>query len=346
MGEEVRNAAERLRKLLRAAQYPQLSALRLEDGSVSDLLRVLHFVLLDSSRAVAQLLVDKGYDLYGKTDARFVESAFRLLRDEFRCFPALSVPQFLSKHFVARRLALVADAAAAVAHKRQELHRQKRRDEAVWSQPQDSSRSRRDVKPTVENHVLPPSAATNHAASILQHLTLQQTGRVRRTSRETPGPSCAVQEYGGSVAPVGVRFASGSGRSTSEESCAGDGVQLDSRVDEEPKSCSCSEDTDKLAKAIGDLTRQISEMSSALMGKMSSVETRIGRLESQMHGIQAAVEDQRAEAESNSTRARIATDNLMARSEGKSVDLADRKRGLDVESPCAWPPQPSVFERY
>lgn len=138
----MRNAAERLRKLLRAAQYPQLSALRLEDGDVADLLRVLHFVLLDSSRAVAQFLVDRGYDLYGKTDARFVESAFRLLRDEFRCFPSLSVPQFLSKQFVARRLAIVADAAAAVAQKRQELQRLKRREEAVWSPPQAAARSR------------------------------------------------------------------------------------------------------------------------------------------------------------------------------------------------------------
>ncbi|RLN58371.1 hypothetical protein BBJ28_00014578, partial [Nothophytophthora sp. Chile5] len=72
--EDVRNAAERLRKLLRLAQFPQLERLRLEDGAVADLLRVLHFVLLDSSRAVAAFVVGRGFDLRGKTDARFVES--------------------------------------------------------------------------------------------------------------------------------------------------------------------------------------------------------------------------------------------------------------------------------
>ncbi|RLN21323.1 hypothetical protein BBO99_00000257 [Phytophthora kernoviae] len=164
---DVRNAAERLRKLLRAAQFPQLQELNLEAGDVPDLLRILHFVLLDSSRAVAQFLVAKGYDLYGKTDARFAESAFRLLRDEFRCFPSLSVTQFLSKQFVARRLNLVADAAAAVAQKRQELLRQKRSQDAVWSQPQN-----RVKKTTVENHVL-PTAVVNHAARILEQLHLQ-----------------------------------------------------------------------------------------------------------------------------------------------------------------------------
>ncbi|KAG2528815.1 hypothetical protein JM16_002465 [Phytophthora kernoviae] len=164
---DVRNAAERLRKLLRAAQFPQLQELNLEAGDVPDLLRILHFVLLDSSRAVAQFLVAKGYDLYGKTDARFAESAFRLLRDEFRCFPSLSVTQFLSKQFVARRLNLVADAAVAVAQKRQELLRQKRSQDAVWSQPQN-----RVKKTTVENHVL-PTAVVNHAARILEQLHLQ-----------------------------------------------------------------------------------------------------------------------------------------------------------------------------
>ncbi|KAG6615740.1 endoplasmic reticulum-golgi intermediate compartment [Phytophthora cinnamomi] len=360
MGEEVRNAAERLRKLLRAAQYPQLSALRLEDGDVSDLLRVLHFVLLDSSRVVAQFLADRGYDLYGKTDARFVESAFRLLRDEFRCFPSLSAPQFLSKQFVARRLAIVADAAAAVALKRQELQRQKRAQEAVWSQPQQgSSRARRELKPTVENHVL-PSAVANHAASILQHLKLQQPegGQARRPARRAssdtptqvdeaargleavvppPPPTFAVQKDEDSAPHVGVRFASDKGRSLNGENDPGNvEVQADGR---QVKTCSCQQDNEKFAKAVGELTRQISEMSSALMAKMSSVETRLGRLESQMHDIQATIEGHSALAESNSTRASRAAYE-------PSADVADKRRDLDIEPPCAWPPQPSVFERY
>ncbi|EEY57042.1 uncharacterized protein PITG_10615 [Phytophthora infestans T30-4] len=230
--EDTRNAAERLRKLLRAAQYPQLNALRLEAGDVSDLLRVLHFVLLDSSRAVAQFLVNKGYDLYGKTDARFVESAFRLLRNEFRYFPSLSVTQFLSKQFVARRIAIVADSAAAVAQKRQELQRLKRREGAIWSPPKERGR-KREIKPTVENHVFP----ANHAANILQHLN----------------------------------------------------------------PCSCLQDSDRLATAIANLSLQLNEMSNALMCKITSVESRLGLTHS---------------------------------------------RTMDVDAPCAWPPQPSVFERY
>ncbi|KAG3111907.1 hypothetical protein PI124_g9470 [Phytophthora idaei] len=347
MGEEdVRNAAERLRKLLRAAQYPQLSSLRLETGDVSDLLRVLHFVLLDSSRAVAQFLVDKGYDLYGKTDARFVESAFRLLRNEFRCFPSLSVTQFLSRQFVARRLAIVADAAAAVALKRQELQRLKRREEAVWSPPKERSK-RREIKPTVENHVL-PAAVTDHAASILQHLKVQQTEatgqtrRVRRASSETPVQTDGTGQDREAVtappAPVltgrqtAVRFASDN---ASEEYLAVDDTRP---PPPQPKPCSCSQDSHKLATAIADVGRQLGELSSALMGKITSVENRLGRLEDQIHDVQAAVEEQRKLAwESNAAR----------RSEDELSKIAGltKPRALDVEA-CAWPPQPSVFERY
>ncbi|KAG1690062.1 hypothetical protein DVH05_028400 [Phytophthora capsici] len=325
MSEEVRNAAERLRKLLRAAQYPQLSALRLENGDVADLLRVLHFVLLDSSRDVAQFLVNKGYDLYGKTDARFVESCFRLLRDEFRCFPSLSVSQFLSKHFVARRLAIVADVAAAVAQKRQELQRLKRREEAVWAQP----RGKREIKTTVENHML-PSAVTNHAARILQYLN----GQVPRTSSEQP-----VHANGVETQPVvAIPLSTPAG----DRHTVDDGVQTEPiSQDVESKPCSCSHETEKLTTAVADLSRQLGELSSALMSKMSSVESRLGRLEDDVHGIRAAVEEQR----DGDWRSRTARDRDPGGNLPSNKDLAD-KRALDVERPCAWPPQPSVFERY
>ncbi|KAG7386846.1 Centrosomal protein of 44 kDa [Phytophthora pseudosyringae] len=363
--QDVRNAAERLRKLLRVAQYPELRALRLEAGAVSDLLRVLHFVLLDSSRAVAQFLADRGYDLYGKTDARFVESAFRLLRDEFRCFPSLSAAQFLTRQFVARRLAIVADAAAAVAQKRQELQRAKRRDEAVWAQPQESSR-RREIKPTVENHVL-PTAVANHAASILQHLKVQPTAdggrRVRRASSGTPVQINGTGRDGGSVAappaPVfttvrqaAVRFAAESRRRVSEDGFAvDDGVQTDSRSPPpELKACSCSQDSDKLAAAIADLSRQLGEMSSALVGKMISVENRLGRLENQMHDVRAAVVEEREFASKlNSVHITRTAGDVETRSDSellKAAGLTNTRETLGVESPCSWPPQPSVFERY
>jgi hypothetical protein len=357
MGEEdVRNAAERLRKLLRAAAYPQLGALRLEAGDVAELLRVLHFVLLDSSRAVAQFLVERGYDLSGKTDARFVESAFRLLRDEFRCFPSLTPAQFLCPQFVARRLTIVADAAAAVAQKKQELQRRKRREEAVWAAPQPS---KREAKPTVENHVL-PTAVANHAASILQHLKQQDPRRrVRRASSETPVQVDGGQEkrFTGTrvdaraspVIQTTVQFASEGEGSLSEESFAVDDVvQTESRVQSTSCTCSCSQDSAKLTKALEALSRQLAEVSSALMGKISSVDNRLGRLENQVHEVQEAVEEQREFAWKSNVEGSSKLPGDRATRSGENLLSTAEKHNerQDADPPCAWPPQPSVFERY
>jgi hypothetical protein len=114
----------------------------------------------------------QGYDLYGKTDARFVESVFRLLRDEFRVFPSLSAAQFLSQQFVERRLALTADVLELAIRTRKELQRQRRQQDAVWSQPGET----KAPAATVDNHVLPPEVV-DHAALLLERLGAMQRDR-------------------------------------------------------------------------------------------------------------------------------------------------------------------------
>ncbi|RLN65955.1 hypothetical protein BBJ28_00017499, partial [Nothophytophthora sp. Chile5] len=326
---------------------------------VADLLRVLHFVLLDSSRAVAAFVVGRGFDLRGKTDARFVESAFRLLRDEFRYFPALSVAQFLSPQFVARRLELVADVAAAVFHKQQELQRQRRREEAVWSQPQESgsTRSLKARHVTVENHVIPASV-TNHAANILQqlqHVDADPHHRKDERTGQIPGAAALSQAKAKAVDTnpssesgplIGERRRDATGHSVRRES----GEVQTERPPSMTSTCQCSQDSDLLKKAIGELSHQLSEMAGALLGKISGVEDRLTRLETQMHDVHVTVEEQHFLASAakpvqhSNTTDRQRTQSNSASSE--TADLADKRRSLRVEPSCAWPPQPSVFERY
>lgn len=148
-----------------------------------------------------------------------------------------------------------------------------------------------------------------------------------------------------------MRFADESGRSASENGFAvDDGEQADSKPPPQSKSCTCSQDTNTLVKAIGDLGRQLSDMSSALVDKISAVENRLGRMENQIRDVQAAVEEQHEFAwKSNAAHFTRTTGDPSTPSDDelpKASDLADRRRTLDVEPPCAWPPQPSVFERY
>ncbi|DAZ93159.1 TPA: hypothetical protein N0F65_005509 [Lagenidium giganteum] len=135
MAGDLHNAVGRLRAQLKRIRYPHVPA-AIEDLARNDtLLRILHFTFLDYSRHLAQFVSSKGYDLYGATDARFVASLFRLLRDEFRLFPSLTSAQFLSNHHTERKLTLVADAIMMAQKQHGELVRSQRREEAKWTNP-------------------------------------------------------------------------------------------------------------------------------------------------------------------------------------------------------------------
>ncbi len=86
----------RLAAELRRLRFPAaFNAAAARDGSPSALLPVLHYMLLGFSRHVAQWLVEAGYELHSKSDARFVNCVWRLCRAEFAFRPALTEAQFM-----------------------------------------------------------------------------------------------------------------------------------------------------------------------------------------------------------------------------------------------------------
>jgi len=58
----------------------------------SDLLPLIHFCLLGYSKRVHDSLAAKGYDLFAKTDMRFLEVVYKLLREEFGYQPQVCQP--------------------------------------------------------------------------------------------------------------------------------------------------------------------------------------------------------------------------------------------------------------
>jgi len=79
-------------------------------GSPMALLPALHYALLGFSRHVTGSLSAAGHDLQAKSDGRFVENAWRALREAFGYNPALTPQQFLSPGFAERKLLLLHDA--------------------------------------------------------------------------------------------------------------------------------------------------------------------------------------------------------------------------------------------
>ncbi|KAL0032391.1 hypothetical protein WJX79_009077 [Trebouxia sp. C0005] len=110
---DVQGSVERLRSELRHIRYPaDLDCTGAKLGVAAAFLPVLNYVLLKFSRHVAHQLVSAGYELQGKTDARFSEAAFKIFRDKFGLRPVLTAPQFLEQGFAERKLMLVSDVIA------------------------------------------------------------------------------------------------------------------------------------------------------------------------------------------------------------------------------------------
>nr|CCA17377.1 conserved hypothetical protein [Albugo laibachii Nc14] len=130
---DLRHYATRLRKILRKMQYAKWYSVRLESGNVEDLLQCLHYGFLDYSFRVTNLLTTMKYELCGKTDARFLESCFRFLRNECNYFPTLTVAQFVSDQFLLKKLELVGDVLTILKTKHEEMQEAKARNEAKWT---------------------------------------------------------------------------------------------------------------------------------------------------------------------------------------------------------------------
>uniref|UniRef100_A0A8C6PXV4 Centrosomal protein of 44 kDa n=1 Tax=Nothobranchius furzeri TaxID=105023 RepID=A0A8C6PXV4_NOTFU len=72
-------------------------------------LPILSFSLTSSSPPFAESLVAVGLELAGKTDLRFTDTLYKVLRDVFHYKPMLSKQQFLQSGFSQRKISFTCD---------------------------------------------------------------------------------------------------------------------------------------------------------------------------------------------------------------------------------------------
>ncbi|KAI8589558.1 Centrosomal spindle body, CEP44-domain-containing protein [Geranomyces variabilis] len=105
---DLQNNLHKLASLLRRIKYPlPPDPYSLSKGDPVALLPILHHILLDRSPLLARHFAARGHMLSGKTDARFVDGVYRLLRDEFAFRPAVNKAQFLATGFAERKCIFV-----------------------------------------------------------------------------------------------------------------------------------------------------------------------------------------------------------------------------------------------
>jgi hypothetical protein len=88
---DLQNNLEKLRQELLHCKYTGPIDLRnLKKGAPGDLLPLVHFALLGYSKVLHESLIANGYELFAKTDIRFMETVYKLLRSEFDYQPQVS----------------------------------------------------------------------------------------------------------------------------------------------------------------------------------------------------------------------------------------------------------------
>ncbi|KAJ1486863.1 Centrosomal CEP44 domain-containing protein [Baffinella frigidus] len=77
---DLQNNIDRLRAELQQAKYPgPIEARAWRRGNAADLLPLVHFALLGYSKLVHDMILAQGYDLFAKTDMRFLEAVYKVL---------------------------------------------------------------------------------------------------------------------------------------------------------------------------------------------------------------------------------------------------------------------------
>ncbi|KAJ3384055.1 Centrosomal protein of 44 kDa [Entophlyctis sp. JEL0112] len=154
-------------------------------GNPTAFLPLIHFVLLDSSDSavvggevsIPQYFASRNHVLYAKRDGRFIDSVYKLLRDEFNYKPVLSRDQFFSNGFAERKMQFVIDVVRMVRNLRVDL-------------------GRRAKKATKKNHPLPASVRHTDKSSTTTSEGLRRQNQLdTRPSHPPPLPPVKNEQF-------------------------------------------------------------------------------------------------------------------------------------------------------
>ncbi|CAI2370221.1 unnamed protein product [Moneuplotes crassus] len=101
MSIEQSNNFRKLIEKLRKIKPPfELKIDDLKKGKPSVYLPIINYILLDFSPEMADMLLDKGYNIYGKADLKFMEDVEKICLNLFQFKPPVNIKQFFSEKFV------------------------------------------------------------------------------------------------------------------------------------------------------------------------------------------------------------------------------------------------------
>ncbi|XP_077461743.1 centrosomal protein of 44 kDa [Stigmatopora argus] len=157
---DVQGCLRKLETLLRIIKYPgNVDYTGLSKGEPSAFLPVLSFSLTTFSPPFTEQLVAAGLELTGKTDLRFTDTLYKVLRDIFHYKPVVSKQQFLQSGFAQRKISTLCDIIGLVLKRHGELKKPRVKNPVSHKDARNEERPNRtktDIvcdTPFVDNHL-------------------------------------------------------------------------------------------------------------------------------------------------------------------------------------------------
>ncbi|XP_033976778.1 centrosomal protein of 44 kDa isoform X3 [Trematomus bernacchii] len=176
---DVNACLRKLETLLRTIKYPgHVDYNGLSKGDPSAFLPIVSFTLTSFSPPFANQLMEDGLELTGKTDLRFTDTLYKVLRDIFHYKPILTKQQFLQWGFSVRKISVICDIINLVLQKHNLLKKRVRcppshKEDRGEAHPTLTDADTMSKKPVVENHMGNCSISptnSSHAEAFSSHI--------------------------------------------------------------------------------------------------------------------------------------------------------------------------------
>ncbi|XP_030047395.1 centrosomal protein of 44 kDa isoform X2 [Microcaecilia unicolor] len=119
---DIKGCLRKLEQGLRLLSYPRdVDYTGLFKGDPAAFLPMVSYAFSSYSNYVAEILVDSDLGFTAKSDLRFIEAIYKVLRDQFQYKPVLTKQQFLQCGFAERKMQIVCDIIKFVTKKHKEL---------------------------------------------------------------------------------------------------------------------------------------------------------------------------------------------------------------------------------
>ncbi|NXF93330.1 CEP44 protein, partial [Eubucco bourcierii] len=169
---DLKGSLRKLEQGLRLLNYPRdVDYTVLVKGDPAAFLPLISYSFTSFSTHIAELLVKCDVELTAKSDLRFVEAIYKLLRDQFQYKPILTKQQFLQYGFAERKIQIVCDIINCVVKKHKELSNLKK----VKSQTRKKIRSfKYEVWPSCDNVITDPSGSALNSEQVCKLFLLER----------------------------------------------------------------------------------------------------------------------------------------------------------------------------